>query len=364
MTFKSQDLSHLARYSLRMVTLSGAETMQDAKKTNTKKNGRATNVVSGIVIAVVAGAIGMQLAKVTNDLSAAQPERDAGVASLKKPESVGRVNGELISYEDLASECVERHGKEVLENIINRRLIQQACASAGVAVSAAEVNTEIVRISKKFGLATDQWEKMLLSERGLTPIQYRRDVIWPMLALKKLAGASVEVTRESLREAYDDAYGPKVKAKMIVVDNFRHAKNIREKLQTNPEEFEDYARDYSVEPNSRALGGTIPPIRRHSGAHEELRRAAFKMKTVGEISGIIQTDVKQWVILKFEGLTERIEHDPTKVEAMLTEDIREREVQKLVATTFEKLKTTARIDNFVTGETHQPIQQTSGKNTP
>ncbi|GAB5439770.1 MAG: hypothetical protein Fues2KO_01190 [Fuerstiella sp.] len=336
--------------------------MQDASNSSRKQN-KVSTIVSGIVIAVVAGAIGMQLARVTSDVAAAEDVAPTATQSADQPESVGRVNGELISYDELARECVERHGKEVLDNIINRKLVQQACSKAGVSVSAAEVNTEIVRISKKFGLATDQWEKMLLTERGLTPIQYRRDVIWPMLALKKLAGKSVKVTREDLEHAYEDAYGPKVKAKMIVLDNFRRATKVRELLQKNPDEFEELAREYSVEPNSRALGGTIPPIRRHSGAADELRRAAFKMKTPGEISGIVQTDVGQWVILRFEGMTEHIEHDPAEVEALLTEEIREQEVQRLVATTFEQLKKTSRIDNFVTGETHQPIQQASARGT-
>lgn len=332
--------------------------MQDAAKSS-RKQSKVSTIVSGTVIAVVAGAIGMQLARVTSDVAAAQEQPPATTAASDQPEAVGRVNGELISYDDLARECVERHGKEVLDNIINRKLVQQACAKAGVSVSASEVNTEIVRISKKFGLATDQWEKMLLTERGLTPIQYRRDVIWPMLALKKLAGKTVKVTREDLEKAYEDAYGPKVKAKMIVLDNFRRAKTVHEMLQKNPDEFEDLAREYSIEPNSRALGGTIPPIRRHSGGDEELRRAAFKMKTVGEISGIVQTDTGQWVILKFEGMTEHIEHDPAQVEALLTAEIREQEVQKLVATTFDRLKKQSRVDNFITGETHQPVQPAS-----
>ena len=330
-----------------------------ASKTSSEKNNRKTNLISGIVIAIVAGAIGMQLARVTNDLSAAQPtSAETGPASQQK--EVARVNGNPVSYEELAAECIERHGKEVLDNIINRKLIQQACASSGVSVSAAEVNTEITRISKKFGLSTDQWQKMLQAERGLTPLQYRRDVIWPMLALKKLAGEQVTVTRKDLREAYDDAYGPKVKAKMIVLENLRHAQKLHAELVKNPDVFEARASEFSVEPNSRALGGTIPPLRRHSGAHEELRKAAFKMTKIGEISSLIQTDVKQWVILKFEGLTERVEHDPTEMEAMLTAEIREREVQKLVAKTFDRLKKTSRIDNYIINETHQPIQQTSG----
>ncbi len=334
---------------------------------------RGTMLVSGTLIAVLAGAVGMQIMRAQSSKAAVQ--NDAGESgkvrmdALSKP--VSRVNGQSISYEDLASECIQRNGREVLDNVINRTLIQQACSQAGVSVSDAEVNNEIVRISKKFGLPVDQWEKMLESERGLTPIQYRRDVIWPMLALKKLAGQDVQITREKMKEAYYDNYGPRVKARMMVLDNLRRAQDIWEKVRATPAEFENFARDYSVEPNSRALGGTVPPIRRYSGAHEEIRKAAFKMaadakkETAGEaISGIIQVDMNQYVILKFEGMTDPVPHDEKDVEAQLSEELREREVQKMVAETFDKLKTQARIDNYLTGETSGPVQQTSGTALP
>ncbi|MEO1982510.1 MAG: peptidylprolyl isomerase [Fuerstiella sp.] len=134
-------------------------------------------------------------------------------------------------------------------------------------------------------------------------------------------------------------------------------------MRRAPDEFENFVRDYSTEPNSRALGGTVPPIRQFSGAHEELRKAAFKMKTPGEISGIIQVD-HQYVILKFEGRTEPIEHDLEDVKVQLDQELREREVQKLVANTFDGLKSRARIDNHLTGESKAPVEQASGTVTP
>ncbi|MCA9047531.1 MAG: peptidylprolyl isomerase [Planctomycetaceae bacterium] len=341
--------------------------MQDASPVTKKSSGnnRITILASGTLIAVLAGVLGMQVWRAEQSKAAEQADsQDVGRATLSSAEKpVGRVNGQPITYEELAKECVDRYGRDVLENVINRTLIQQACADSGVTVTDAEVNQEIVHISKKFGLPVDQWERMLLAERGLTPLQYRRDVIWPMLALRKLAGKEVNITREKMQEAYVDNYGPRVKARMLVLDNLRRAQEIWEKVKETPEEFENFARDYSVEPNSRALGGTVPPIRRYSGAHEEIRKAAFRMKTEGEISGIIQVD-HQYVILKYEGHTEPVEHDPKDVEAQLYEELKEREVQVMVAQTFEKLKDGARIDNNLTGESTAPIEQASAAGIP
>jgi len=316
---------------------------------------------SGTLIILIASGIIMQVwraqsskaAEQKNEAVSAQARTDA----LSQP--VGRVNGDPISYEILARECVERHGREVLENLINRTIIQQACAEKGITVSEAEVSQEVITLSKKFGLAVDQYYQLLQAERNLTPEQYRRDVVWPMLAMKKLAGRDIEITNEMMRDAYDDNYGERVKARMMVLDNLRRAQDAWEKAKAAPDDFEKMARDLSVEPNSRALGGTVPPIRKNSGAHEEIRKAAFAMTEPGEISGIIQVDVSQYVILKYEGRTEPVEHDLKDVKAQLHAQLEEREVARLLGETFERIHTAARVDNYLTGESRGTVRQVS-----
>ena len=95
-----------------------------------------------------------------------------------------------------------------------------------------------------------------------------------------------------------------VKIRMIMLDNQRRANDIWNKLQKSPEDFQRVAREHSVEPNSRALSGAIPPIHRYSG-NEELEKAACSLKE-GEISGLIQVGLKRFVILLSEGRTGRI----------------------------------------------------------
>ncbi len=339
--------------------------MQDATPQLTKSSGsrRGTLIVSGTLLVVLAGAIGMQVYRARDTQAAEQGGQESGIrpvssAAMQKP--VGRVNGQSITYEQLAQECILRDGSSVLEQVINRVLIQQACAESGIVVSDAEVATEIQRISKKFGLPVDQWQKMLQAERGLSPIQYRRDVIWPMLALKKLAGEEVKITAKMMQDAYEDSYGPRVKARMIVLGNVRRATEIWEKAKANPDAFEDLARNYSVEPNSKALGGTVPPIRKNSGAHPEIRKAAFKMTTPGQIcSGPIQVDVGRYVLLKYEGRTDPVDHNKDEVKQELFADLQEREVQRLVGETFKSLKDKARVDNYLTGESKTPVEQTA-----
>ncbi len=293
--------------------------------------------------------------------------RAAGAAAQRKPWGgyAARVthNGRqaLISMEDLARECILRVGPEVLENIINRTIIQLACEQRGIVVTQEEVDQEIVRIAKQFDLTVDNWLKMLKAQRDITPEEYRRDVIWPMLALKKLTGKSVTVTEDELQRAFYRHYGPRVKAKMIMLDNIRRANDIWQKVSRNPESFERYAREYSIEPNSRALDGQIPPIPMFSG-NDKLEEAAFKLKP-GEISGIIQMGVNQYVILKCEGRTEQVVKsiDEPGIREELTEELRRQKTQELIAKTFDAIKQQARIDNYLTGVATGPVTQTSAR---
>lgn len=325
-----------------------------------KQRHPASTIIAGSLIAVLAVGVGWQILRANSQPTTTTAEGTKPAAAnsdFSLPAT--RVNNEVITREELARECMEQFGAQVLDSLINRKIIQQACAERGVQVTDAEVAAEVTRISKHAGLPRDQWYKFIQSERGLSALQYHRDVVWPLLALKKIAGRDVEITREMLKEAYIDNYGPRVKARMIVFDNFGRAKQFAEELHADPTKFEDYAREYSTEPNSKVLGGRIPPIRRYSGAHEEIRNAAFRMKEIGEVSPLLQVAPSQYAILQYDGRTEPYEHDPKDVQSILHADLVEREVQLLVAETFSELKKTARVDNYLTGETTNPIRRTA-----
>lgn len=314
---------------------------------------RAGMLFLGTIAVLIVSGIGIQVWRASDGKAA---ERGGSIATTETSAEVldvayARVNGESITFESLARECVERFGRNVLDEMVKRLIIQQECARNGITVSANEVDQEILKIAKGVGLGLEQYYNVL-AEQNLTPLQYRRDIIWPLLALKKLAGTdeNIRITREMIQQAYEDNYGPRVKARMIRVDNIRRATEIWEKAKSSPEEFDRLARDFSMEPNSRALGGVIPPIRRHSGAHPELRRAAFAMSTPGEISGVIQEGVGRYTILQFEDYTEPVDHNMADVEAELYADLQQREVERMVGETFERLDKAARVDNFMTGE--------------
>ncbi|MBM3968768.1 MAG: peptidylprolyl isomerase [Planctomycetes bacterium] len=256
-----------------------------------------------------------------------------------------------ISDDEVAKECVARLGKEVLDNMINRATIQLACQARGIEVTSAEVNKEIVRIAAEFKIPTEQYLQMLQAERNINPTQYQRDVIWPMLALRKLAGTEIQVTKAEVDKAFQREYGPRVKVRMILCDNLRRAQAAWQKAKEDPENFEKYVQEFSIDQSSKSLDGSVPPIPRHSGS-PNIETAAFKLKP-GEVSAVVQLDdaAQRYVILKCEGRTKPVvEELDQEIQAELEDQIKRQKTQEQVAIVFDNLKKETQVHNYYTGE--------------
>ena len=220
------------------------------------------------------------------------------------------INGEPITIRELALECIDRHGKEVLEGTINRTLLEVECKKRGITITEKDMNDEIARAAalgvkpKADGSPdVDAWLEQVTKEQGISLEVYRRDAVWPSVALRKMAGEKVEVTEEDLQKGFEANYGPKVRCLAIVLNNQRRAQEVFEKARKNntTEFFGELAEQYSIEPSSKALRGEVPPIRKWGG-QPTLEKEAFALKP-GDLSGVIQVGDK-YVILRCEGFTE------------------------------------------------------------
>ncbi len=328
-------------------------------------------IFGGTAVVLVAALVLMQTLRAQPGQAAPETAGTAKLNHRAEKRDLAKVGKDTIPYDMVADECVTRYGREVLDDLINRMIIQQACESRNIVVTEEEVSLEVQRIAKRFNLDPQAWYQMLEAERHITPLQYRQSVIWPMIALKKLAGEQVELTEEEMDKAFVRNYGPRVKARMILLDNRRRAQECWEAAAQDPESFEKLAQKYSIDPNSRSLGGTIPPIPRFSG-NEALETAAFKLQP-GEISGIIELQSNSLAILKCEGRTEPITTNIDDVRDSLYEELHEAKTQESVAKVFETIKKNAQVDNYLTQTSTGPnrpftapapggtIQQTNGQ---
>ena len=279
-------------------------------------------------------------------------ENSVGTASRRVPvpnqaqlKVMAVVNRESISRTDLANQCIRRFGKDVLDSLINKHLIAQACQQRGVVVTQQEMRQELEKIAEKFKLPVDRWLQLLRDERNISAEQYMQEIIWPTLALRKLAANELAVSQGELDQAFETEYGARVKVRVIVCSSEKKAQDLHKMAMAKPDEFGTLAKNNSEDPNSAAARGLIPAIRKYSG-DKQVEQVAFSMKE-GQISNILKV-ASQFIIMKCEKHVPPT-YVPEKFKADAMNRLRDRIVDKKMRTAagriFGDLKKQAKVIN-------------------
>lgn len=299
-----------------------------------------------VAIRQIGGAPSAKAQAPATKATAVQPV-DRGVKAAAQPGKppqpfVASVNGERISRDELAKQCLRHFGEEVIEALVNRRLVSAECERQGVQISPQQVDAEIDRLARKFALPKQQYLKMLEKERGVRPAQYG-EMVWLTLALRELAKDQLSVSRAELDQAFESQFGAAVKARLIVIKNQAKARQIHAQATAHPEQFGTLAREHSEDVPSASMNGLVQPIRRHLG-DPQIEEAAFKLK-LGEVSPLVKVG-EQYVLLKCEGQVEPSKVDRQTYEPTLREALAERKLRKAGAEVFKRIQDRARIENI------------------
>ena len=254
------------------------------------------------------------------------------------------VNRAEITNDRLAAECLSRHGAAVLETMVNRAVIEQSCRRSGVSITAQDIDAEIDAMSRRFSVPRDKWIELIRQERGVTEKQYAEDIVWPMVALRRLASVAVEPTAEELQEAFEKQHGAAVKARIIVLRTREDAETVRAKAITAPADFPALARQHSVDVASASANGWVQPIRLHSG-EPQFDQAAFRLQP-GQISPVVQV-ADQFIIIKCEGHLPADTVKPEEVRGRLAAELRERKSRQASADVFRKLQDQSTVENVL-----------------
>jgi len=303
------------------------------------------------------------------------------------PTIIATVNGESITSQTVAETCALRYTGEVLQGMIIHRIIQQKCMEVNITVSREEIDAELSRIAAKIlPLTPDgrpnvaQLVEMQCRDMKIDPAAYYSRVLWPGLALKKMAQPTVQVTQEDMLKAYEATYGPRVEVLAIFLNEERKAYDVwaqaRRKQDTNKPLHEQLERvstffgqlavQHSVEQVTAANNGMIEPIARHS-TMPKVEEIAFALQP-GELSEVIPFDTiqgKQYIILLCLGMTDPI-LPPTvreEVNKKLHEHIYDQKLEIEVAQILNRLMSSATIDNYLTGKTQGPTMAVSPTNS-
>jgi parvulin-like peptidyl-prolyl isomerase len=179
-------------------------------------------------------------------------------------------------------------------------------------------------------------------KRRVNVQQYKRDVLWPMLALRKLAADQLTVDHAAIDKAYEAQYGPSVQCRLIVVDSRAKADELHRQLTARPDDFARLAIQNSIDVGSASIGGLIQPIRRHVG-DPAIEQAVFALAP-NQLTTIIPIG-EQFAILKCERHLPARDMPLTSVRAELAEQIKDEKLREVASGLFERLQKSATIQN-------------------
>jgi len=216
----------------------------------------------------------------------------------RKPlEVLAVVNGQQVTRQQIANECMRRFGEDVLESIVNKMLVLEQCQRNGIQITEQDVNDDIVEKAKKFGMSGERYVQLICSRRQITVDRLKNDIIWNELALRRLAAAHTQVSEAEIQQRLEFEFGQKIQVRQITVDVESKARELFAAVSANPEDFGKLAKDHSIDPNSASVRGLLPPIRRNSGL-PEFEDVAFGLEP-GQVSDVFSLG-NTFVILKCE----------------------------------------------------------------
>ena len=265
----------------------------------------------------------------------------------KRISTMATVNGRPISRQQLANEAMRRFGNDVLESIINKLLVMNELQEQGIQITEGDINQAITDKAETFGLSADRYLTLIESKRDIKIDQYKNDIVWNELALRRIAEAQIQVTPEELDKRMEFEFGAKVQVRQIALTDLEAAKTLREILRAEPENFEKLAKQHSVDTNSAAMGGLLPPIRRNSG-FPEFEKVAFSLQP-GQISEVFKVD-GAFLVLRCERVfpaEELTKEQVTQVHERLVEEITRDKLRSSAVDLFRSLQDSAQIINVM-----------------
>jgi len=210
---------------------------------------------------------------------------------------VAVVDGVKITEKQFNDRLVSMAGHDVLRDMIDRELIRQAAADAGIEITEEQLDSEIQEAKAQFDSEEqfNQW----LAGRNVTQDEWREHVRMMMIT-RALALKDVQYTDEDLRRFFEEnkdrfARPALVSLSEIVVNSEEDAREVLAELEKGETSFGDLARRYSLSPTTKDRGGERPEMPIDNIPIEPIREAARTLP-IGHASEPIAAE-GQWYII-------------------------------------------------------------------
>ncbi len=218
---------------------------------------------------------------------------------------VAIVNDVRITEAEFNKRMVTAVGSDILKDMIDRQLLQQAADASGIVVDETEFQQEVERA--KQGFPSEEAFQGFLTGRSLTEEDWLAEVHMALVA-RELMHKDVAVTEEALKAFFaehKDRYDLPVRVSVseIVVATKADADEVLAQLKQDPDKFADLARVYSLSPYTKSRGGKRPEDMPVDRIQSPEVRGIVTTLPVGEISGAMRVTLgeeEQWYILRVD----------------------------------------------------------------
>ncbi|MDB5326265.1 MAG: foldase [Phycisphaerales bacterium] len=208
---------------------------------------------------------------------------------------IATVGTTQIRRSELEKPMLEAYGFNMLMLLIQRDMARDACQQGGIKVSPADIKYEYNwTVDQMFpNLQPGDDREKLLDQFLAQPKPHDQMSTRAELAiivdtnarLRKLVEPNISkaITDQMLQDLFDEEYGAQAKVRIIVVANPQEATAVRRQLDAG-DDFAAVARQVSRDPNTKRLGGELPPFTPNTTRlPDNFKKAAFALKP-GEVS--------------------------------------------------------------------------------
>jgi peptidyl-prolyl cis-trans isomerase SurA len=283
------------------------------------------------------------------------------VITLSELEEAGKRLFEQVQQSSLPAEREEKLQKarrEVLDQLIENKLLEQEVKNRKVEVAERDVDAAVQQIMQQNQASENELKEMLAKE-GITLSIYRRrihDELVKMRLINREIKSKIVIKEEDLRKNYQDNLAKftdpaevKVQQVFLVIPQLateervasirKEALSILERARKG-EDFAELAGKYSQGPEARE--GGVLGFFKHNELRPELEESAFKLR-IGEVSGVIKTP-EGFHILR---VLERKGGEPkpfAEVESQIRDELMQAESEKQFQEWMKALKKKAYIE--------------------
>ncbi len=261
-----------------------------------------------------------------------QPDRGAAGGGGDRPAAV--LEGLAIGWPEVAPLLAEAAGSGVLEEIVLDRALRQACADRSITVGTEQLRFERDLLSSSLARAArvppTEGERLIDEvrvSRGLGEKRFAallaRNAMLRAIARAEAGPAGVPVSEQDVQQAFELRYGPKVRARMILVRTQNLAAEVGARIGAG-ESFGDIAAALSEDP-SRLRGGMLDPISPADPGYPVAFRRSLSETEPGKVSVPVMVEWDSqpgFAIVRVEERIVGTSIDRASVESELTEEVR------------------------------------------